>query len=169
GGAERPRDDEEVARARARAAWVPVGATEGGHRDEHVVCARGVAAANRHAGLVQSLVERDDVLEVGVAGQPQADEERDRLRARRGEVADVRGGGAKAEVAPRDEVEAEMHALDERVLRDDEALDLRRVVLDPVREPALLERREQPELAGLVEPHSSSMRVRSSSVAGSSA
>ena len=86
-----------------------------------------------------------------------------------GEVADVRRGGPKAEIAPRDEVEAEVHALDERVLRDDETVDLRRVVLDPLREPSPLELCEQAELPELVEPHSSSIRMRPSSVPGSSA
>ena len=37
-----------------------------------------------------------------------------------GEVAEVDGGGPEAEVAPRDPVEPEVDALDERVLRDDE-------------------------------------------------
>ena len=47
-----------------------------------------------------------------------------------------------------------MHALDERVLRDDEpAGELRRVVLDPACEPAPLELREQAELAELRQPH----------------
>ena len=61
-----------------------------------------------------------------------------------------------------------MHPLDERVLRDDEAADLGGVVLDAVHEPTPLELGEEPELARLVEPHSSSMRVRPSSSAGSS-
>ena len=95
--------------------------------------------------------------------------ERQRLRAGRGEIAEVRRGCAEAEVAPRDEVEAEVHAFDERVLRDDEPADLRGVVLDALREPAPLELGEQAELAGLVEPHSSSMRMRASSESGSSA
>ncbi len=62
-----------------------------------------------------------------------------------------------------------MDAFDERVLRDDEAVDHRRVVLDPVREPAPFELCEQRELAELVESHRSSILTRSSSVAGSSA
>ena len=75
----------------------------------------------------------------------------------------------KPSSAPRDEVEAEVHALDERVLRHDEPVDLRCVVLDPLREPAPLELGEQAELTRLVEPHSSSIRTRPSSVSGSSA
>ena len=47
-----------------------------------------------------------------------------------------------------------MDALDERVLRDDEAaVELRRVVLDPLREPAPLELGQQAELTELREPH----------------
>ena len=62
-----------------------------------------------------------------------------------------------------------MDALDERVLRDDQPFDLRGVVLDAEREAAALELAEQPELADLVQRHSSSIRARSSSVSGSSA
>ena len=63
-----------------------------------------------------------------------------------------------------------MDALDERVLRDDEPADDGGVVLDPLREPAPLELREQPQLAELPEGRQSSeMRARPSSVAGSSA
>jgi hypothetical protein len=62
-----------------------------------------------------------------------------------------------------------MHALDERILRDDEAPDLRGVVLDALREPSALELGKEPELPSLVEPHNSSMRVRPFSSAGSSA
>ena len=47
-----------------------------------------------------------------------------------------------------------MDALDERVLRDDEAaVERGGVVLDPAREAAPLELGEQPELAELSEPH----------------
>ena len=67
------------------------------------------------------------------------------------------------------EFEAEVHALDERILRHNEPFDLRGVVLDPAREPAPLELGQQPELSRLVEPHSSSIRTRPSSVSGSSA
>jgi hypothetical protein len=63
----------------------------------------------------------------------------------------------------------EVHPYDERVLCDDEAVYLRRVVLDPLREPSPFELREQAELPELVEAHSSSMRTCPSSVAGSSA
>jgi hypothetical protein len=42
-------------------------------------------------------------------------------------------------------------------------------VLDSLREPETLELGEQTELSKLVEPHSSSMCARSSSVSGSSA
>jgi hypothetical protein len=42
-------------------------------------------------------------------------------------------------------------------------------VLDPAREPAPLELREQPEFAELVEPHRSSILLRAPSVSGSGA
>ncbi len=61
-----------------------------------------------------------------------------------------------------------MHALDQRVLRHDEAADLRSVVLDALREPTPLELGEQAQLARFVEPHSSSMCARSSRVTTSS-
>ena len=57
-----------------------------------------------------------------------------------------------------------MDALDERVLRHDEAVDLRGVVRDAGDQAAALELGEELEL-----PHNSAMRVRASSVAGSSA
>ena len=74
-----------------------------------------------------------------------------------------------AELAPAEEVEAEVDPLDERVLRDDEPVDHGRVVLDPLREAAPLELGEQPELAELPELHDSEIRARPSSVSGSSA
>jgi hypothetical protein len=46
-------------------------------------------------------------------------------------------------------------ALDERVLRDDETVDLGRVVLDLLREAAPLELRQEPELTELRELHRS--------------
>ena len=46
-----------------------------------------------------------------------------------------------------------MDVLDERVLRDDEVADLRRVVLDALREPAPLELGQQADLTELREPH----------------
>ena len=104
-----------------------------------------------------------------LARQPERDDQRERLRTAGGEIAEIDRRGAKPEVAPREQVEAEVHALDERVLRHDEPVDLRRVVLDALREPAPLELGEEAELAGLVEPHSSSIRTRPSSVSGSSA
>ena len=55
---------------------------------------------------------------------------------------------------PVEQVEAEVHALDERVLCDDEPVaELCRVVLDPLREAALLQLGEQAELTELREPH----------------
>src|SRR5205823_6523279 len=111
--------------------------------------------------FVQPLVQLDRVVEIR---RREGDDECDRVGTRGSEVAEVDGRCASADVAPRDEVEAKVHALDEGVLGDDEPLDLRGVVLDPHDELAPLELGEELELS-----HSASMRVRSSSVAGSSA
>ena len=47
-----------------------------------------------------------------------------------------------------------MHALDERVLGDDEAVpELGRVVLDPLSQPAPFELGEEAQLTDLREPH----------------
>ena len=73
-----------------------------------------------------------------------------------GKIAEVHGRRAEAEVAPRDPVEPEVHALDERILGDHAAAGkLRRVVLDPHGEAAALELREQAELADVSEAHGS--------------
>ena len=86
-------------------------------------------------------------------GAPERDHEARRLGARGGEVAEIHSRGAKAEIAKRDPVETEVHALDERVLRDDQAVDLCRVVLDRLSEPAALQLGEEAELAEVREPH----------------
>ncbi len=67
------------------------------------------------------------------------DDERDGLRARRGEVADVYGSSAEPELAPRQQVETKVHTLNERILGHDEPIDLRCVVLDALHEPEPLE------------------------------
>ena len=170
GGAERPGQDDDVPGLRARAARHAVRAAERGHGQDDAVGARRVAAAHRHAALVQAGVELEHVLELGLRREPERDEESERIGSRGGEVADVDGRGPRAELAPAQEVEAEVDALDEHVLRDDEAVDDRGVVLDPLREPPPLELGEQPELADLPERgHDSEMRARPSSVSGSSA
>ncbi len=69
-----------------------------------------------------------------------------------------------------EQVEAEVDALDERVLGHDEPVHDGRVVLDALGEPPPLELGEQPELADLSERrHGSEIRARPSSVSGSSA
>src|SRR5690348_15534766 len=161
GGAERPRDNEQVAGNCTRAARHPFGAAERRHGEHDEVGASRVSAADRHTRFVQPLVQLDRVIEIR---RREGDDECDRVGTRSGEVAEVDGGRASAEVAPRDQVEAKVDALDEGVLRDDEPLDLRGVVLAADDEPAPLELGEELEL-----PHSASMRVHSSSVAGSSA
>ncbi len=169
-GAERPGHDDGIAGLRSRPTRDALRAAQRSHREDHAIRARRVAAANRHAALVQARVELEHVVELGLGGQPERDEQGERIGAGGGEVADVDGGRARAELAPVQEVEAEVNALDERVLRHDEAADHGGVVLDPLHEPAPLELREEPELPELVEPrHSSEMRARPSSVPGSSA
>ena len=169
GRAERPGQDDEISGVRTRAPGHAIGATERRHAHEHGARTRRVAPAHRHARLGQALVQLHDVLDARSAGHAERDDQRKRLRTRCREIAEIGGGGAKAELAPREQVEAEMHTLDERILRDDEASDLRGVVLDALYEPPALELGEERELANLVEPHSSAMLVRPSSSAGSSA
>ena len=113
-----------------------------------------------HARLGEPLVELEHVVEL--ASRPAAASVTTsalRLGARGREVAQVDRGGAVAEVAPGDPVEPEVDALDERVLRDDEpAGELRRVVLDPLREAAPLQLGEQAELAELARASSTASR-----------
>ncbi len=104
-----------------------------------------------------------------LAGQADRDDQRERNRPARGEIAEVDRRRSKAKVAPREEIEPKVHAFDQRVLCHDEPLDLRCVVLDALCKPASLQLCEQAELTRLVEPHSSSIRTRPSSVSGSSA
>ena len=113
-----------------------------------------VAADDRHARLGDPLVERDHGRRLACSpAAARRDEQRLRNGARRGEVAQVDGGGAKPELAPADPVEAKVHALDERVLRDDEIRpEQRGVVLDADDQPAPFELREEPELTALREP-----------------
>ena len=81
--------------------------------------------------------------------------------------------GSVVGVRPRAHFEqwlAEVHALDEHILRHDEPADDRGVVLDSLGQSPPLELREQPELADLPERrHDSEIRARESSVSGSSA
>src|SRR5206468_6485593 len=115
-------------------------------------------------------VELEHPLDLRRRRQSERDEEGDGIGSRGGEVADVDRGGARAQLAPAQEVEAEVDALDERVLGDDEPVHDGRVVPDPLGESPALELREQPELADLRERrHEAEMRARPSSVPGSSA
>ena len=146
-------DDEHVAGPRARPARHALAAAEGGDGEKHGFRCGRVAADDGHAGLGDPLVEGDHVRELGRRGHRERHEQRLRLGARRGEVAQVHRGGAKAELAPVEPVEPEVHVLDERVLRDDEPVaQERRVVLDVLDQPAALELREEAELTELREP-----------------
>ena len=123
GAAQRARDDEQVAGTRACAARDALRPAERRDAEQHAVGSGRVAAAHGDAGLVQPFVELDDVLDGGISRQPERDDQGERLGAGGGQVADVHRGGAEAEVAPREQVEAEMDALDERVLRDHQPVD----------------------------------------------
>ena len=118
--AERPGHDDDVAGPCSRAAGHALRAAERGHGQDDAVGAGRVAAAHRHAALVQAGVELEHVLELGLRRQPERDEQRERVGARGGEVAEVDGGCARAELPPVQQVEAEVDALDEHVLRHDE-------------------------------------------------
>ncbi len=153
GAAERPGDDEHVARTRAAAARHALRPAERGDREKDAVGARRVAADDRHARLRQALVELDHLLDGGVLPEPRGHQERLGLRAGGRQVADVDRGGPEAELAPADPVQVEVDALDESVLGHHGSSHDRGVVLDPVRQAQPLELREEPELADLREPH----------------
>ena len=129
-------------------------AADRGHGKHELRRAAGVPAGDRDAGLVQALVELEHVLELELARRGERDQQRLRLGARGGEVAEVDRSRAVAELAVARPVEPKVDALDERVLRDDEpAAELGCVVLDPAREAAPLELGQQAGLAELREPH----------------
>ena len=94
-------------------------------------------------------------------GAPSATSKPFGLGARGCEIAEIDGRRAPAEIAPGDPVEPEVHALDEGVLRcHDPSLQLRGIVIDPLREPAAFELGKQPELAELRELHRSPLSLR---------
>ena len=147
-----------------------LGPTESRDREDDAIGAGRVTAAHRHAALVQAGVELEHVLELRLRRQPERDEESERIGSRGGEVADVDGRSTRTELAPAQQVEAEVDALDERILRHDEPVDDRGVVLDSPGQSPPFELREQPELTELRERgHDSDIRARPSSVSGSSA
>src|SRR5262249_11338544 len=151
---QRAGNDELIARAGARASWNTVGLPNRRNRDRDHGSRDRVATPNRDAGFSNSCVEPEYVVELGLAGDAEADEQRPRPRARGGEIADVDGGRAETELLPRKPVEAEVNSLDERILCDDEPVpELRRVVLDLFGEPAALQLGQQAELAELRQPH----------------
>ena len=129
-------------------------AAESRHAQHRKLGAGRVAADDGDARLVQPFVELEHVVDLRLGRQGKRDDERLGVRARGGQVAEVDRRCAEAEVAPRHEVEPEVHALDERVLGDDEAVpELGRVVLDPLSQPAPFELGEEAQLTDLREPH----------------
>src|SRR3954453_7543815 len=122
GGAERPGDDQQVARLGAVASRDTLGAADRRDRQIDRRGLRCVAAHDRDTRLVQALVELEDVLELDVAGDSERDEQAPGARPRRGECRRVQDSSLEAELAPARPVEPEVPSLDERVLRDDEVL-----------------------------------------------
>ena len=109
-----------------------------------------IAADDGNTGLGDALVELDHIVVIGRRRHGERDHERLGLGARGREVAEARRGGAPAELAPADPVEAKMDVLDHRVLgRDQAAAELRSVVLDVDDQPAPLELGQQAELTEL--------------------
>src|SRR3954468_18710288 len=86
GGAERPGDDQQVAGPGTVAPGNTLGAAD--RRDREIDRRRlsRVPADDRYTWLVQALVELEDVLERGVAGDSERDEQALGNRPRRGEV-----------------------------------------------------------------------------------
>jgi hypothetical protein len=169
-GTERSGHDDGIAGARSGAAGNTLRTAQCRHREDDTVCACRIATAHRHAALVQAGVELQHVRERGLSGQPERDEQGEGVGAGCGEIADVDGGRARAELVPAQEVETEVDSLDQRVLGDDEPLHDGRVVFDSLCEPPPLELGQEPELPELVERrHSSEIRTRPSSVSGSRA
>jgi hypothetical protein len=152
--AERAGDHEQVAGLCPSSAGNALCATDRSHAEIDAVRGGCVTAEHRDAGLRDPSVELDHIVELGLSWQPDADDQTFRLGAARSKVAEVDGGGAEAELAPGDPVEAKVDGLDERVLRNDPAIsELRCVVLDSLRQPAALELGEQAKLPQLREPH----------------
>ena len=153
GGAERPCDDQQVSRPRARPPGHAFAPTEGGDRDHDRLRRGRVAAQDRDTRFGEPFVEVDHVGQSRRSRNGERDQERVRLRARGREVAEVDRRGAKTEAAPVDPVEPEVDVLDEGVLRHDEPVsEERRIVLDAGDQAAGLEVREQAELTDLGQP-----------------
>ena len=143
-------DDQQIARQRPAPARHAVAPAERGDA-QHDRLGRGqVTADDRHARLGDPLVELDHVGHACRRRHGERDHERLGLGARCGEVAEARGGGAPAELAPADPVEPEVDVLDDRVLRDDQpAGELGGVVPDIDDQTAILELGQQAELTEL--------------------
>ena len=123
--------------AGARATRHAVAATDRRDGQVDVVSRRRVAAPDRHPRLGEPLVQLEDGVDVGVGSYAQGDEERFRLRARGGQVAQVDCGGLVTEVVPGGPLEPEVDSLHEHVLGDDHAsVEDGRVVPDALGKPA---------------------------------
>src|SRR5262245_9924018 len=122
GCAKVPGHDAQRARTRATAAREAGGAADRSHGKRELQRARGVASHYGHAGLVEPAVELEHVLEQRVLRRGERDEQRLRLGPGGGEVAQVHRRGTKAQLTVRRPVEPEVDVLDERVLRDHDAV-----------------------------------------------
>jgi hypothetical protein len=133
GPPERSSHNESVTGKCTRAPRNPVGVTERRQRDHDALGPGQVAATNRDADFGDPRVELEDRGNRGLGRSGQTDEQRLRLRSRRGEIADIHRGRPEAELTPGEPVEPEMDPLDQGVLAGDEPLaELRCVVLDPL-------------------------------------
>lgn len=150
---ERAGYDEQISRLCSGAARDPGGATERGDGDDELRRFGRVAPDDADSGFGDAAVELEDVLDARPARCCEGDEQRERFRARGGEVAEVHRSRAEAEVAPGQPVETEVHSFHECVLCDDEVVDLRGVVIDCLGEPTRLELAQELELAELKELH----------------
>src|SRR5438309_10211653 len=112
-GAERPGDDEQVPRPCAGTPRDAICSSEGGNAEQHRLRASRVAATHWNTRLVQSLVQLDNVGDLRLAGQSDSDDQRERIGAARGEIAQIDRHSTEAEVAPGNEIETKVHALDQ--------------------------------------------------------
>ena len=153
GGAEEAGHDQQVSRLGSCTARDALGPAERSHGEDEDVGPGRVAAHDRDAGLRDPLVQLEQVVHACVRRRTERDYEARGLGARGGQVAQVDGRSAISEVTKGDPVAAKVHALHERVLGDDHAVDLRGIVLDCAGKAAALQLGEEAELAEVREPH----------------
>jgi hypothetical protein len=67
GAAERARDDEQVSGSCSTPSGNALGSADRRYSEEHLLGHARVSAQNRHTGLAEALVERDHIIEFGLA------------------------------------------------------------------------------------------------------